>query len=100
MIRGTTPTHEFKVPFNKDMIKTVKIIYCQNDKTIFCKNTEDCTIEDGIISVTLTQEDTFACKLGAFVDIQVRILTDRDEALSSNIMHDTVYKSLDDEVLV
>lgn len=100
MIRGTTPTHEFSVPFNKEMIKTVKIIYCQNDSQIFCKETADCTIEDGLISVTLTQEDTFACKLGAFVDIQLRVLTVKDEALSSNIMHDPVYKSLDDEVLV
>ena len=100
MIRGTTPTHEFKVPYEKALIKTVKITYSQNDKLIFSKRTEDCTIKDGLISVTLTQEETFACKLGVFVDVQVRILTVRDEVTSSNIMHDTVYKSLDDEVLV
>lgn len=100
MIRGTTPTHTFEVPFVKEEIKTVKITYSQNDNICFSKRTEDCEIEDGKISVKLTQEDTFKCKLNAIVSIQMRILTQDGDALSSELLADTVQKSLDDEVLV
>ena len=100
MERGTTPTHTFEVPFEKATIKTVKITYSQNDNVVFSKKTEDCTIEDGKISVKLTQEETLACKLNSLISIQVRILTQGGDALSSDIIVDTIQKSLDDEVLV
>ena len=100
MIRGTTPTHIFEIPFEKSLIKTAKVIYSQNDKIIFCKETDDCEIEDGKITIKLTQEETLACKLGLLVSIQIRILTNFGDALTSNIMLDDVQKSLDDEVIV
>lgn len=99
MIRGTTPTHIFEIPFEKALIKTVKITYSQNGTVVFCKNTEDCTIEDDKITVRLTQEETLACKISSLVSIQLRILTIDGDALSSDIMVDSVQNSLDDEVL-
>ena len=99
MRRGTTPIHYFEIPFEKAIIKTVKIIYSQNNKTVLCKNTTDCEIEDGKISVRLTQEETllFSCK--AVVNVQVRILTKGGDALASDIIKVAAFECLDDGVL-
>ena len=101
MIPGTTPTHTFEIPteIEKSLIKTVKIVYSQNNKVVFIKETEDCEIEEGKITVRLTQEETLACKFEPFVSIQIRILTHNDDALASNVMVDIVQRSLDDEVI-
>ena len=35
IMQGTTPTHTFYLPFSTDIIKTVRIIYCQNDECLY-----------------------------------------------------------------
>lgn len=99
MLKGTTPTHVFNVGLNADMIDEVKITYSQHNKVILSKSTRDCTIEDGKISVKLSQEDTFLFDHNSFVEVQVRILTPGGEVLASVIMTAGVGKCLDDEVL-
>lgn len=99
MIRGTTPTHTFKLPFNTDIIKSVRIIYSQCNCKILHKNTEDMNIKDDTITLKLTQEETLRFKYGMPVKIQLRILTTSDDAMNSNIIIDTVDECLDDEVI-
>lgn len=100
MIRGTTPTHIFRLPFNTSLIDEVRIIYAQSDEQILVKETVDCNLDGNTISVTLTQEDTFKFDCKKCVQIQVRVLTAGGEALASKIKHIDVEKCLDNEVIV
>ena len=99
MIRGTTPTHTFKIPFDTNSISEVRVIYAQDDVVIFTKTEDDCVLEGDSIIVTLTQEDTFKFNHKRSVQIQLRVLTAKGEVLSSVIENVGVSKCLDDEVL-
>lgn len=99
MIRGTTPTHTFNIPFDTSMVKEVKILYAQDDVKVLEKNTEDCTLSGQSISVTLTQEDTFLFDCKKAVEIQIRVLTAGGNALASVPEKVGVSKCLDNEVL-
>ena len=99
MRQGTTPTHEFQIPFSANEIRQVMIVYTQGDKEILCKNTEDVTLGEKKVSVTLTQEETFLFDHKQNVRIQVRVLTHVGDALSSNIITVDVEECLNDEVL-
>lgn len=99
MFKGTTPTHTFEVDIDTDVIKEVKIIYSQRDKEVLVKRTDECTIESGLISTRLSQEDTFLFESNTIVSIQVRVLTTGGDALLSDLIMTSVGKCLDDEVL-
>lgn len=99
MIRGTTPTHTFNIPFDTSLVDEVKITYAQDDEIIFFKSTSDCTLEGTTISVTLTQEDTFRFDCKKSVEIQIRILTLGGDVLTSIPEKVRVGKCLDNEVL-
>ena len=99
MIRGTTPTHVFKVPFDASVMSEVQITYAQNDRVLFKKKTSDCTIVDGSVTTRLTQEETLLFDHRKNVEIQIRILTPTGDALATKIFTERVDKCLDDEVL-
>ena len=99
MIRGTTPTHTFTLPFDTALIRRIKIIYSQNDKKIFCKETEDCVLSGNVVSTKLTQEETFLLDCKKLVQIQIRVVTTAGEVLATDEMVVTIDKCLDDEVL-
>lgn len=100
MIRGTTPTHTFILPFDAKTIDKIKITYSQLDRVILTKKDKDITINKNEAVVVLTQADTFkfSDKNGA-VSIQIRVLTTGGDALASKIMTTSVGKCLDSEVL-
>jgi hypothetical protein len=100
MIRGTTPTHTFNIPFDTSLVDEVKITYAQEDEIVLTKGTSDCVLDGSTIQVTLSQEDTFKFDQNKFsVQIQLRILTKSGEVLASIIEHVGLSKCLDDEVL-
>lgn len=99
MIKGTTPTHVFMIPLLESEIKTVEITYSQDDKEILQKHTEDCVIEDGAVTVKLSQEETFAFDHKKRIQCQIRILTTSNEVQSSKVKLLTVEQCLSDEVL-
>ena len=99
MIRGTTPTHSFKLPFDTSLIKRVKILYAQCDKLLFHKEAEDCTLSGDTIKTTLSQEETFLFNCKNMVQIQLRVLTHAGDVITSDEMAVPVSKCLDDEVL-
>ena len=99
MIKGTTPTHTFKIPLDAGGVKSVMVIYAQNNVEVFRKETSDCTLEGNSISVTLTQEETFRFNHNQNVQIQVRLLTVAGNALASDIKVVTVGQCLNSEVL-
>ena len=100
MIRGTTPTHTFAIPFDVSAIQTVKIIYAQDDEIVCEKLTEDCVLDGTTIQTTLTQEDTLKFDHKKAVQIQIRVLTAGGQALASVIEKVGLSQLLDNEVLV
>ena len=99
MIQGTTPIHTFTLPFDVSMIDKVRIIYAQNDTPVVTKNTEDCQLEGNNVFVVLTQEDTFAFDHNEHVEIQIRLLTTKGEAIASHVKRIDCDKCLENEVL-
>lgn len=55
MIRATTPTHNFILPFSSDLLKKVVISYGQYRNEIVKKETKDCQFTNNTITVKLTQ---------------------------------------------
>ena len=98
--KGTTPTHSFKLPVSKEAVDEVRVTYAQGAKVVLVKNTGNCSVTDDVVSVTLTQEETFLFKANVEVSIQVRVLTTDGHAFSSDTVSVGVYKCLDGEVLV
>ena len=58
MIRGTTPTLEFTLPFDTSLIAEIYVTMTQNGKTVLEKTLSDCNCSGTSVSLTLTQEDT------------------------------------------
>jgi hypothetical protein len=98
---GTTPTHTFTLPDNIDdtAIKEIEISYSQKGSVILTKKTNDCALSDRVITVKLTQQDTFAFNPSLWVEIQVRLLTNAGDAMGSDIFKCTAEKCLSSEVL-
>ena len=101
VIRGTTPLHEFELPYPLEIIKEVRIAYGQNNKTIFIKTTEECEIEEGKLSVRLAQEDTFSLRPGKKLYIEIRIkMVDDQVVRSEEPVVLRVIDTLDEEVMI
>lgn len=85
MICGTTPTHVFVLPFDVDLIKSIRIIYAQAGEVVMTKENEDLQLEGNSVRYKLTQEETLAFDDSKRVEIQVRVLTVDGDALASDI---------------
>jgi hypothetical protein len=99
MIRATTPTHKFTLPFNyTQYVKKILITYYQKGNIVLEKNENDVQIDGNIVSYKLTQEETKLFSNG-FVRVQVRVLTINDDALASEEQTVPIDNVLNDEVL-
>ena len=98
MIRGTTPRHTFTLPFPAEHVKKVRIIYAQSGQAVLTKEVD--TVDGDSITVSLTQEDTLRFDAAHLVEIQLRVLMDDGQALSSAIIKCSVGRCLEEEVLV
>jgi hypothetical protein len=96
---GTTPTHTFTLPFEKEILSEVRITYIQNKKKIITKEIDDLEIDGNDISLTLTQEETFLFEEGRNVSIQLKIKTTDELVFNSDIIEMRINKSLDNEVI-
>ena len=73
IIRGTTPEHEFELPYPKENISDIRITYGQNGRLNFAKSMQDCVLSPGSIRVQLTQEETFSILPNKPVLVEIRI---------------------------
>lgn len=99
MIRGTTPTHIFTIPFDTALIADLRISYAQSGKEVIVKTKEEATLDGQTITVKLSQEDTFSFDCSKNVLVQVRVLTLGGEAVSSDVIVVSVEQCLNNEVL-
>lgn len=96
MFRGTTPTLKFELPFDTAFINTVWITFAQNNKEIFTVKTDACELNENVITAKLTQKQTLQLKGSYEVEIQIRILTNENDALVSHVIKAFVNKILKD----
>lgn len=99
IIRGTTPTHTWELPFECSLVEATKVTYSQNGKEVITKRETDCVIGENKISVTLTQEDTFKLDSSYYVEVQLRVRTTDGGVYNTIARVLAVGKCLDEEVL-
>lgn len=98
MIRGTTPTHYFNLPFEASLVDKARVIYHQWGKEILRKETEDFKMEGNTISVSLTQEETFLFDCTPVI-LQLRVRTTSGEVMNTKMITVSSEDCLDCEVL-
>lgn len=100
VIRGTTPLHEFELPFPLEIIKDIRVIYGQNNKPLFIKTKNECSLQEGKFSVRLTQEDTFSLNARKKLYIEIRIkATDGQVLRTEDPIILRVLDTMDEEVM-
>lgn len=100
MRKGTTPVHTFTLPFDTAEIKCVRIVYEQSDIIRLVKETEDVEMQGNVITVRLSQEDTFKFDCNTGAKVQVRTVGKGGTANASEPLNFFVYECLDNEVLI
>lgn len=83
MIRGTTPTHVFTLPFDTSEVKKVLVTYAQKQEVLFEKTTEECMLSEDKVLVSLTQEETFRFDCTHSGQVQIRVLTEEGKVFAS-----------------
>lgn len=101
MIRGTTPSFEFTLPFSVDLLAKAYITFKQSGKIVLDKELNECSCEGNKIVLNLTQQDTlrFISTRDVHtrkVEIQIRAKTANGKAIASNLMFDDVDRILKD----
>ena len=105
MIRGTTPTLAFNLPFQASIIKAAQILisYVDNLKEVVIEKTlDDCELGDTTISTELTQEETLAFPAPITAEVQLRctiVQDDKEATLATEVYKVKVKKLLKDGVL-
>lgn len=99
LVRGTTPTHTFTLPFDTGICTIVKVIYAQDNVVILEKEGEACQCNGNTVIIKLTQAETFKFNCKKSVQIQMRVITNDGESLVSDIKYLGARECLDSEVL-
>ena len=99
MIRGTTPTLEFTLPFDVSTLSEAYITLVQNGKTVVEKCMTDCKCTDNCMRVRLTQEETLRLNCNRNVEIQIRAKTQVGDVIASNIITASAERILKEEVI-
>lgn len=99
MIRGTTPTLEFTLPFDIDILEEAWVTLSQNKVVVIDKELEHCTCENNKLTVRLTQEETLKLACDCYTEIQIRARTKEGDALASEIISVHTYRILKEGVI-
>lgn len=99
MIRGTTPTHIFRLPIDTGTIKELRITYRQLGHTVLEKTESDVETQEKTVQFTLTQEEALLFRASYKVDLQVKVLLADGSVMASKIMPVSVSEILNEEVL-
>ena len=99
MIRGTTPTLEFTIPFDTSLLAEAWVTFAQNKAVVLDKQLSECQCDANKITVKLTQEDTLKLKHNCLTEIQIRARTVDGNAVASEIMTVSPDRILKDGVI-
>ena len=100
MIRTTTPTHTFTLPFDPAECDELRITYEQNGRIIIEKGLQDATIDSvkKTVSIILAQEETAAFAVGLPVHLQLKCMVGTT-VMASSIYTLSVSNVLSDELM-
>lgn len=101
MIRGTTPTLEFALPFEVDLIAEAYVTISQNQSVVIDKSLSEFTCAGKTLTVKLSQEDTLKLQQSEFktAEVQIRVRMKSGDALTSDIMRLHVGRILKEGVI-
>ena len=99
MIRGTTPTLEFIIPFDTGQLAEAFVTLSQNEVIIIDKALTECQCNENKLSVRLTQEETLKLQCDCTTEIQIRAKTLEGEAIASQIIKVNTERILKDGVI-
>lgn len=102
MIQGTTPTLHFNLPFSASLIKSAEITLQYTDScknVLIVKTLDECELGETSIATRLTQEETLRLPAPATAKVQLRILTNDDVALATELYKVSVKKLLKKDVI-
>lgn len=99
MIRGTTPTLEFELPFDTSQLTEAFVTLSQNDEIVIDKPLSACKCGGNTLTVKLTQDETLQLDCTCDTEIQVRAKTLEGDALASNIIRVDTGRILKDGVI-
>ena len=102
MIKGTTPTIHYNLPFDTSVIKTAEIVveYVDANKSVkIIKAIDDCVLGDKCISTALTQDETLKIPAPSIVNVQLRVLTTDEIVLATEVEKVTVKRLLKEDVI-
>lgn len=86
MIRGTTPTVQWTLPFDHSLLECMYLTISQRGTVLVEKSLTDCTCDGANVSCRLSQEDTLALDCKKPAEIQVRVKTINGDAMASQIV--------------
>lgn len=100
IIRGGTKEHSFRLPFELDIVKKLRISYKQNGQLIMEKNLRDISLIDGdLIYYTLSEKDTLKFSPDDIVTVQLRAELSTGKVITSEIFYVEVVDVVDDREL-
>lgn len=100
MIRATTPTHKFNLPFDyaKNVV-ALRSTYSQDGNIVLEKTENDIEFNGNTVYYKLSQEETAKFDAGKYIEWQMKIKTINGTVIPSKIYYLDCKKILSDEVL-
>lgn len=99
LIRGTTPTLEFALPFQTNQLAEAFVTISQRGAVVIDKPLTECECDAKMLTVRLTQAETLRLQSSCICEIQIRARTLDGEAVASNIMSVQTERILKDGVI-
>lgn len=100
MRKGTTPPFTFELPYDADMLDEAKITFFVRGKEVLSKYLRDCTVSGNILTLKLSQEETFLFECDGIAEVQLRVLEKSGEVRATDVYLFKTNRCLDNEVLV
>ena len=100
MIKGTTPTIHYDLPFESNRISTAEIVleYVNaNKKVLIVKGLTDCSFGETSIEAVLTQEETLQLPAPSIAHVQLRVVTTDGTVMATEAKAVTIKRLLKDD---
>lgn len=97
-MRGTTPTHTFRVPIDLTSAVALKVYYKQGYEVLVEKEKQDLVVTPTTITVELTQEETLRFADGQ-IKMQIRARMPNGKAVKSKVKTTSADELLKNEVI-
>ena len=96
MVKGTTPTFTFTLPFDASTVEVAYLTFQQGNSVAFEKDMTSATTEGQSISFLVTQKDTLGLADSPDVTIQFRCKTSDGKVYASGLIEVPVVPTLKD----